>query len=68
MRRATWWGALTQLDSEDNLVYSTTGTRIALLGVRDLIVVQTPDALLIADRGDADRIKKLIEIIPPELL
>ncbi len=61
-------GALTQLDSEDNLVYSTTGTRIALLGVRDLIVVQTPDALLIADRGDADRIKKLIEIIPPELL
>lgn len=61
-------GALTQLDSEDNLVYCTTGTRIALLGVRDLIVVQTPDALLIADRGDADRIKKLIEIIPPELL
>lgn len=61
-------GDLTQIDSEDNIIYSTTGVRVALLGVRDLIVVQTPDALLIADRNQADRIKKLVDRLPAELL
>jgi mannose-1-phosphate guanylyltransferase len=61
--------SFTQLDSSNNIVFNaSSGTRIALLGVDDLIVVQTADALLIANRHHADSIKKLTDQLPPELL
>ncbi len=60
---------ITEVDSENNIVFNARpGTRIALLGVDDLIVVQTGDALLIANRHQADAIKKLADILPRELL
>ena len=60
---------ITQLDSQNNIIFNARpGTRIALLGVDDLIIVQTPDALLIANRHQADAIKKLSDILPVELL
>lgn len=60
---------ITQLDSHNNIVFNALpGTRIALLGVDDLIIVQTKDALLIANRHQADAIKKLSDILPVELL
>lgn len=59
---------LVQIDSQDNIVFNSQKSRIALLGVNDLIVVQTEDALLIANRHQADNIKKLSEKLPPELL
>ncbi len=61
--------AITELDSENNIVFNARpGTRIALLGVDDLIVVQTPDALLVANRHQADAIKNLSALLPEELL
>ncbi|MFT5465854.1 MAG: mannose-1-phosphate guanylyltransferase [Verrucomicrobiales bacterium] len=60
-------GLVTQLDSTNNIVYNAGGKRIALLGVNDLIVVETEDAILIANRNDADGIKKLVDIMPEEL-
>jgi mannose-1-phosphate guanylyltransferase len=60
---------ISEIDSQHNIVYNARpGTRIALLGVDDLIVVQTPDALLVANRHQADAIKKLSDILPVELL
>ena len=60
---------ITQLDSQNNIVFNALpGTRIALLGVEDLIIVQTPDALLIANRHQADAIKNLSPLLPGELL
>ena len=60
---------ITQLDSQNNIIFNARpGTRIALLGVDDLIIVQTPDALLIANRHQADAIKKLSSLLPLELL
>ena len=50
-----------------NLVYSTEGKLIALLGVQDLIIVQTADALLICNRHEAERIKHLVAQVPAEL-
>ena len=41
---------------------------MALLGVHNLIIVQTDDALLVADRDRADEIKKLVPELPDELL
>jgi mannose-1-phosphate guanylyltransferase len=61
--------AVSEISSRNNIVFSsTTGTHIALLGVEDLIIVQTGDSLLIANRSQADAIKKLSEILPEALL
>src|SRR5881227_4485048 len=59
--------AITTLKSTNNIVFEEDGTTIALLGVHDLIVVRTQDALLICHRHEAERIKDLIGRIPPEL-
>ena len=58
---------MTTHESLNNIVYTTEKTHIALMGVRDLIVVQTGDSILIASRHDAENIKKLVGKIPPEL-
>lgn len=59
---------ITELDSENNIVFNARkGSHVALLGVDDLIVVQTEDALLIANRHQADAIKKLTDLLPEEL-
>jgi len=58
---------LTTLESRNNLVYSTEGKTIALLGVQDLIIVQTADALMICSKHEAERIKHLVAQVPAEL-
>jgi mannose-1-phosphate guanylyltransferase len=58
---------LTVLDAEKNIVFTTGGKRVALLGVEDLIIVQTDDALLVAHKHCADAIKKLADLVPEEL-
>ena len=50
-----------------NIVYAAPGKQVALLGVSDLIVVDTSDALLVARKEDADRIKQIVEQLPPQL-
>ena len=50
------------IDAAKNLVYSTTGRPIALLGVEGLIVVDTPDALLVGDRNRSQDVKQFAEI------
>lgn len=60
---------ISQIDSENNIVFNATnGSHIALLGVDDLIVVKTKDAVLIANRHQADAIKKLSDLLPQHLL
>lgn len=62
-------GPVLAIDSSNNIVFSEKGQPlVALLGVRDLIIVQTADATLVADRNDADQIKKLVEALPESLL
>lgn len=59
--------AVTQLDSHGNIIFSTAGQNISLLGVTDLIVVQTADALLVANKHSADAIKKIVDLVPVSL-
>ena len=60
---------LTEIDSENNIVFNARAqSRVALLGVDDLIIVQTEDALLIANRHQADAIKQLTDVLPEHLL
>jgi mannose-1-phosphate guanylyltransferase len=59
--------ALTTQDAAGNIIYTTRKTQVALMGVRDLIVVQTDDALLIAHKSESEKIKQLVGKVPPAL-
>jgi mannose-1-phosphate guanylyltransferase len=59
-------GPVVSHDSQNNLAYSS-GKTIALCGVEDLVVVETPDAILVCHRSQAQEIKKLLPLLPPEL-
>ena len=58
---------LQTIESGNNIVYSSEKKLIALMGVHDLIVVETPDALLVCNRHDAEKIKQLVGHVPAEL-
>ncbi|HEX8078297.1 MAG TPA: sugar phosphate nucleotidyltransferase, partial [Chthoniobacterales bacterium] len=58
---------ITALESTNNIVFNPEGARIALLGVHNLIVVRTADAILICHRHQAEKIKNLLGHVPEEL-
>ncbi len=60
-------GQVTTVDAFQNIVYSEGQTRVALVGVNDLIVVQSGESILVCKRGDAERIKLLVGKLPREL-
>jgi mannose-1-phosphate guanylyltransferase len=59
--------AVTAVDSSHNIIFNQDGTSVALLGVHNLIVVRTRDAILVCHRHQAEKIKDLIGKLPPEL-
>jgi len=50
------------LDATNNIVldHSGSGQLIALVGVSDLVIVQTPDAILVATKDQAEKVKALV--------
>jgi mannose-1-phosphate guanylyltransferase len=60
-------GPLTTHEAGANLVFSQTDQHVALLGVQDLIIVPTKDAILIASKSHAESIKRLVDALPPAL-
>ncbi|MBN1468359.1 MAG: mannose-1-phosphate guanylyltransferase [Fusobacteriaceae bacterium] len=50
-----------EIDSEKNIVIGDKGRTIATLGVRDLIIVDSEEGLLICDKNSAQHIKKVIQ-------
>jgi mannose-1-phosphate guanylyltransferase len=55
-------GPVLALESRGCLVYSPQKT-VALIGMKDLVVVETPDALLICPRDRAQEVKKIVQIL-----
>lgn len=53
-------GAAVLVDTKDCFVRSE-DRMVAVLGVHDLLVVDTPDALLVADRGRAQDVKQIVQ-------
>lgn len=53
------------VDSENCYIHSD-GRLIATLGVNDLIVVDTPDALLVVDRARCQDVKRIVERLKAE--
>ena len=56
---------LLAIDSSDNIL-RVPDRLVALVGVKDLIVVDTPDALLVCRKADAQRIKEIITRLESE--
>ncbi|PKN51065.1 MAG: mannose-1-phosphate guanylyltransferase [Deltaproteobacteria bacterium HGW-Deltaproteobacteria-13] len=49
-------------DSEGSLIYSPRKL-VALVGIKDLIIVETKDALLICKKGSSQNVKKVVDIL-----
>ena len=50
-------------DSSSGILVSDTDRLIALIGVEDIIVVDTPDALLVTTKEHAQRVKSLVDAL-----
>jgi mannose-1-phosphate guanylyltransferase/mannose-6-phosphate isomerase len=50
------------VDTQDSYIHSQ-GALVATLGVQNLIVVQTPDAVLVADKGRAQEVGTLVQTL-----
>jgi mannose-1-phosphate guanylyltransferase len=51
---------LVQMRSRDSVVWSETKRVIALVGLDNIVVIDTPDALLIANRSDAQEVRGVV--------
>lgn len=60
-------GPVTVETASNNIVFSDSKTHVALLGVNDLVIVQSQDAILVCHRHDVEKIKKLIPKVPERL-
>ena len=59
-------GGVVEQGSRNNIALSN-GRLIALCGVENLIVIETPDAVLVCHRDAAQDIKKLQPLLPQEV-
>ncbi|XKE26771.1 mannose-1-phosphate guanylyltransferase/mannose-6-phosphate isomerase [Yersinia wautersii] len=53
-------GDIISIDSENNYIHATTGL-VATLGIKDLIVISTDDALLISHKNDVQQVKNIVD-------
>ncbi|MBU2025111.1 MAG: sugar phosphate nucleotidyltransferase [Patescibacteria group bacterium] len=49
------------LDTTNSLIYASSNKLIATIGVNDMVIVDTPDALLVCPKGRAQKVKELVE-------
>jgi mannose-1-phosphate guanylyltransferase/mannose-1-phosphate guanylyltransferase/mannose-6-phosphate isomerase len=58
-------GEVMAIDAAGCLIRSE-GPLVAAIGVRDLVIVATPDAVLVVPRGQAQRVRELVERLEAE--
>lgn len=56
-------GDVVTTEAGGNLVIPMSGRVVALLGVDDLVVVDTPDAVLVATRSRAQQVKEVVDAV-----
>jgi mannose-1-phosphate guanylyltransferase len=59
-------GSVVQHGSRDNIAISN-GRMVALCGVQNLVVVETPDAILVCGRDSVQQVKELQPLLPDAL-
>jgi len=48
------------MDAHGNLIFAARDQLVAALGVRDLVIVATPDATLVTTRDKVEQVRKLV--------
>jgi mannose-1-phosphate guanylyltransferase len=56
-------GRAVLVDARNNYVHAPEGKVVALLGVEDLVVVDTPDALLVMPRARAQDVRAIVDAL-----
>jgi hypothetical protein len=51
------------LDSENNLFVSSSGKCITSIGVKNTVMIETDDVILLADKNRAQDVRQLVELI-----
>lgn len=54
-------GTAVAVDTRDSLIYTTGGRLVATVGIRDLVIVDTEDAILICPRDRAQDVRQIVE-------
>ncbi|GAB6181521.1 mannose-1-phosphate guanylyltransferase/mannose-6-phosphate isomerase [Desulfotomaculum defluvii] len=54
------------VDAQNNLIYTDGDKAVALIGVKDLIIVDQRDAMLICQRDQSQRVKEIVDILKRE--
>ncbi|MDP2642265.1 MAG: sugar phosphate nucleotidyltransferase [Candidatus Peregrinibacteria bacterium] len=52
-------GEVASLDVENSLIYNDTDKKMAVIGLKDVVIVNTKDGILICDKSQCQRIKEL---------
>ena len=56
-------GELLQIDTTNSVIWSETGRMVAMVGLDNIIVVDTPDALLVIDRKQSQEVRKVVDLL-----
>lgn len=56
-------GDLIQIDTTNSVVWSETGRTVATVGLDNVIVVDTEDALLVVDRNRSQDVRKIVDLL-----
>ncbi len=59
-------GKVVKMDSTGNVLYASDDHLVAAIGVKDLIVVATPDATLVMTREQAEKVRDLVAKLKEE--
>lgn len=62
-RKNLFKGDHLDIDSEGSLIYGDNKKLIATIGIRDLVVVETDDALLVCRKDRSQDVKKLVDML-----
>ena len=64
----TFCGPVLSMESRNSLALAEGGRSVALLGVENLVVVDTPDAVLVCSKDKVQEVKRLMKVLPKEVL
>jgi len=64
----TFRGQVLSIETSNTLAFAEGGRAIALLGTQDLVVVDTPDALLVCPKDRVQEVKKLLPLLPDQIV
>jgi mannose-1-phosphate guanylyltransferase len=56
-------GAGTLIDCDNTLVFAPQGRLVAAVGMRDVIIVDTPDAVLVCPRSRAQEVRRVVDAL-----